>query len=596
MKKPAISRVQPKDAEGARSHRTHEPKPPSETSRNHRQKTLGNDEADEKLTSDIGPGKTQQQESGEKGDGRSSFQNKGVDNAAAGRERTGERELPKRQAQSSGYKQTYQGKRGEMSSGTSNRDFNERWRSENHEHSRYERGRRESGRGRGRNQPDLEDYKPPARGSRFLEAVEHREPRYERGRERRGRGRGRRGRRNGDDDDAYQPSKPSAGYSLGDLLEQKLVLKEKPSYLDKYRDDYYYSELYSEWEESRDGYNDEKDHRHDEKSRTEGGFTKPVKEYPPMPSKYSTSRSSIGVHNAADGREKTGERELPKRQVQSSGYKQNYQGKRGEISSGTSDRDVDEECRSENYKHSRYERGRRESGRGRGRNQPDLEDYKSPARGSRYQEAVEHHDPRYERGRERRGKGRGRRGRQNGDDDDDDAYQASKPSAGYSLGDLIEQKLVLKEKPSYLDKYRDDYYYSTLYSEWEASRDGYNNKEDPRHGEKSKTKNTFRKPEEECSPMPSKYPASRATKQPTNQQTSKHSEDKRERTSKTAWAELEEDHPSMPSRSKKPMSQPQSMKSEDGEEGGGHWDWVGLAAGSSAPSTATKYPSISMNS
>lgn len=289
-----------------------------------------------------------------------------------------------------------------------------------------------------------------------------------------------------------------------------------------------------------------------------------------------------------------------KDQVQSSRY--HHQERSGDTSSKGSWRNEEP----------RYERGRGR-GRGRGRYQPDLEDYKPPSTDDRLQPKFKEtqrsgvHESHDERGRGRRGRGRGgRRGRRHGDDDDGDAYQPSRPSAGQSLGDFFDQKLVLKEKPSYLTKYQDDYYYSELYYGWEEPYDRGYSHEDSRHRDNPRhkrgggyteeysghnkagaKKGGFTKPREDYPPMPSKS-SHRSTKGVTNQRGHKYSED-RERTGKEEAAWVEEDYPSMPSRPnvKKPMNQPRAGKSEGGG-GEGHWDWVHLAAGSSAPSSALK--------
>lgn len=294
----------------------------------------------------------------------------------------------------------------------------------------------------------------------------------------------------------------------------------------------------------------------------------------------AAAKSHPQERDRRDGRENE-----HKHQVQSSGY---HQEKRGDTSSKGRDRD--------NWRNDEphYERGRRGRGRGRGRNQPDLEDYKPPSTDDQFQlkfkeiQGTSEHESHHERGRGRRGRGRGRRGRRNGDGDDD-AYQPSKPSAGHSLGDWFDQKLVLNEKPSYLSKYQDDYYYSDLYYGWEEPYDSYSH-EDSRNNDKPRSKKGgFTEPREEYPPMPSKS-SHKSTKQVTNQRGHKFSEDKG-RTSKEAWVE---DYPSMPSRPnlKKPMSQPQAAAGQGDKGGGGgqgHWDWVGLAAGSHAPSSARKW-------
>ena len=313
----------------------------------------------------------------------------------------------------------------------------------------------------------------------------------------------------------------------------------------------------------------------------------------PRSDRATAAKTHQQERNRRDGRE-----DKLKDQVQSSRY---YQEKSGDTSSRGSWRNEEPH----------YERGRR--GRGRGRYQPDLEDYKPPSTDDRFQPkfketqrsgVYESHD---ERGRGRRGRGRGRggrRGRRRGDDDDDgEAYHPSRPSAGHSLGDFFDQKLVLKEKPSYLTKYQDDYYYSDLYYGWEEPYDRGYSYEDSRHRDNPKhkrgggfteeysgtKKGGFTKPWEEYPSMPS-----RSSHKPTNQRGHKYSGD-RGRTGKEEAAWVEEDYPSMPSRPnmKKPMNQPGAGQLGEGGgvgggEGQGHWDWVGLAAGSSAPSSALK--------
>ena len=267
-----------------------------------------------------------------------------------------------------------------------------------------------------------------------------------------------------------------------------------------------------------------------------------------------------------------------KHQVQSSGFNQE---RRGDTSSKGRGRESGNNWRNEE---SFYERGRRGRGRGRGRNQSDHEDYKPPSASNPFQLELQKsgvHESHHERGRGRRGRGRGRRGRRT---DDDDTYQPSKPSSGHSLGDWFDQKLVLNEKPSYMSKYQDDYYYSDVYYGWEEPHypDSYSH-DNSRSNDKPRAKKDFSEPREEYPPMPSES-SSKLTKQVVSQRGHKYSEEKgRTRKSKEAW--LEEDYPSMPSRPKKPMSQPQAGQSEGGV---GHWDWVGLAAGSSAPSSALK--------
>ena len=293
-----------------------------------------------------------------------------------------------------------------------------------------------------------------------------------------------------------------------------------------------------------------------------------------------SERAAAAAKTHQQERDKRDSRENePKHHIQSSGY---HQEKRGDTSFRESWRNEEPH----------YERGRRGRGRGRGRNQPDLEDYKPPSTSDKFQRSSFHesHD---ERGRGRRGRGRGgRRGRQNADDGGD-AYQPSRPSAGHSLGDWFDQKLVLNEKPSYLSKYQDDYYYSNLYYGWEEPYDGSHSHEDSRNNDKPRPHRkgglTESRAHKEYPPMTSKSSKKSLTKQATSQRGHKYSEDKG-RTGKEAWPE--EDYPSMPSRPsmKKPMSQPQAAQSEagGGGGGGGHWDWVSLAAGSSAPSSARK--------
>ncbi len=306
--------------------------------------------------------------------------------------------------------------------------------------------------------------------------------------------------------------------------------------------------------------------------------------------------------NRRDGRENE-----VKHQVQSSRYQQE---KSGDSSSKGSWRNEE----------SHYEGGReRGRGRGRGRYQPDLEDYKHPPTDDRFQpkfkevqrsSVYESHD---ERDRGRRG-GRergGRRGRRRGDDDDGDAYQPSRPSAGHSLGDFFDQKLVSDKKPSYLTKYQDDYYYSDLYYGREEPYDrGYSHEDSryrdkprskrgggtsfteeyPRHNKSGAKRGGYSEPQEEYPPMPSKS-SHQPIKQATSQRGHTYGEDSGKSGKEVAWGE--EDYPSMPSRPnvKKPMNQPGAGRSEGGGgegEGQGHWDWVGLAAGSSAPSSALK--------
>ena len=302
--------------------------------------------------------------------------------------------------------------------------------------------------------------------------------------------------------------------------------------------------------------------------------------------RFSSKQPSKGIHDTAGSKSKERNEEKERHPARSSGY---HQEKRSETSFRGNTASDRENWRNENNETSRYESGRRGRGRGRGRYQPDLEDYEPPSMGNRFQRKFDDTpgtgEPHDERGGGRRGRGRGRRGRRNGDDD---TYQPSRPSAGHSLGDWFEQKLALNEKPSYMTKYKDDYYYGDLYFECEepyAYYDGYSY-EDGRHDDKPGAKKAgFTEPKEEYPPMPSKS-SSRSTKQPMNQRGyNMYSEDKG-RTTKEAW--MEENYPSMPSRpaAKKPMSQPQPGHVQG--KGEGHWDWVGQAAGSSAPSSARK--------
>jgi hypothetical protein len=407
---------------------------------------------------------------------------------------------------------------------------------------------------------DLEDYKPPSTDDRFqpkfkeVQRSSVHESHDERGWGRRGgRGRGgRRGRRRGDDDDddTYQPSRPSAGHSLGDFFDQKLVSDEKSSHLTKYQDDYYYSDVYYGREEPYDrGYSHE-DSRYRDKPRPKrggGGFTE---EYPRL--------NKPGAKKAGYTEPQEEYPPIPSKSAQKS----------------------------------------------------DLEDYKPPSTDDRFQPKFKEvqrssvHESHDERGWGRRGgRGRGgRRGRRRGDDDDDDTYQPSRPSAGHSLGDFFDQKLVSDEKSSHLTKYQDDYYYSDVYYGREepydrgyshedgrygdkprSKRGGGSTKEYPRHN-KSGAKNVgYTEPREEYPPMPSK-----PSHQSTSQRGHKYSEDRGRTGKEVAWGE--EDYPSMPSRPNV-KNQPEAGQSEGGGGGGegqGHWDWVGLAAGSSAPSSALK--------
>lgn len=286
----------------------------------------------------------------------------------------------------------------------------------------------------------------------------------------------------------------------------------------------------------------------------------------------TAAKSHQQERDRRDGREN----EL-KHLVQSSGY---HQGERGDTSSRGRGRD--------NWRNEapHYERGKRGRGRGRGGYQPDLKDYKPPSTDDRAHQRSSVYESHGERGRGRRGRGRGRRGRQDADDDGD-SYQPSRPSAGHSLGDWFDQKLDLNKKPSYLSKYQEDYYYSDLYYGWEEPYDSYSHEESRKDGNKSKPmRGGPTEPREEYPPMPSKS-SHKSTKQATNQRGQKYtySEDKG-RAGREAW--VEEDYPSMPSRPKKPMSQPEVGQGGGGGGGQGHWDWVSLAAGASAPSTALK--------
>lgn len=125
--------------------------------------------------------------------------------------------------------------------------------------------------------------------------------------------------------------------------------------------------------------------------------------------------------------------------------------------------------------------------------------------------------------------GRGRRGggkgRQNRDEEDD-SYRPSMPSTGYSLGDWFDDKLAIKDKPrSYSNEPRGHHVYGARKEEKPVGA----------------------------------------------------------RTKKEAW--LEEEYPPMPAASSKPPSGPQQPVSDMGES---HWDWVGMATGSGAPSSARK--------
>lgn len=265
MKKQSTSRVQSKSTEGARSQKTpYESKMSSDVSRD-TQKVHGKIRPEEQLRSNRAAAMTHKRERDRRDGGDSEH---------------------KHQVQSSGFNQE---RRSDTTAKGRGREYSNNWRNEE---PHYERGRRGRGRGRGRNQSEPEDYKPLSTSKPFqleFQSSSVRESQHERGRGRRGTGRGRRGRRT-DDDDTYQPSKPSSGHSLGDWFDQKLVLNEKPpSYMNKYWDDYDYSDLYYEQEEPHyhDSYS-HKDSRNSDKPRAKKRFAETQEEYPPMPSKSSS--------------------------------------------------------------------------------------------------------------------------------------------------------------------------------------------------------------------------------------------------------------------------------------------------------------------
>ena len=279
-------------------------------------------------------------------------------------------------------------------------------------------------------------------------------------------------------------------------------------------------------------------------------------------------RGEIGIHSKQlhesrkgqtdhQSRERSGDTRERTHETQSSRYQPTFQGKRTATSSKGRDGggESNEPQRSEESHYERGRRGRgrgsggdRGRGRGRGRDHRDVDDdYRSPSIPSlndRFQHRFvsepqrsgEFHEPHHERGR----RGRGRRGRRNHDDN----YQPpSRPSTGHSLGDWFEEKLVLSNSSHsgrhYGGYVRDD----QPPREWEA-----------RYWGRGEHRLCDYEGEErlQCSDV-----------QPS-----------------TKEAQAEE-YPPMPSKSLG-GSQKQT------NQGGGHWDWVGLAASSGAPSSARK--------
>ena len=212
----------------------------------------------------------------------------------------------------------------------------------------------------------------------------------------------------------------------------------------------------------------------------------------------------------------------------------------GGLSKGSHDREFSSGAREDTS----HVRGRKEQ-RGRGRQERVFNDQRHLPSSSEHRsvgESVQRtEDYQSERGSSRRGRGRGRgrRGRRNQDDDDDSYQPSSRPAGGYSLGDWFEQKLTIKDKPrsSHFGWYEEDY--EDVYLD-----DRYEYEQKERRGT--------------------------------------HREDKtvKTRTKKEAWLE---EYPPMPV-STKPSSTPQQPVAT----GDSHWDWVGMATGCGAPSTARK--------
>ena len=277
-------------------------------------------------------------------------------------------------------------------------------------------------------------------------------------------------------------------------------------------------------------------------------------------------RSSKGARGQSVGewRDRSREKEFEgKHQVASKGQQQIYQEKRTTESSakgrGSGGREFIEPQRSGSHEEFQRGRGRRE-GRGRGRGQREPDDYRyspAPVMGDRYEHRVdlEMQRPRelgHEGGRRGRGRGRGRGRRGRNYDDDDDYHQpSSRPTAGHSLADWFDQKLVLKDAPprsshfGWYEEDYDDYYYERDHPHMYEERGEYGG---------------F-----------ARYNDYREDRPSTKQK------------SKAKVACEEEDYPPMPTKS---TSDSQITTGSNVEES--HWDWVGLAAGSGAPSTATK--------
>lgn len=259
------------------------------------------------------------------------------------------------------------------------------------------------------------------------------------------------------------------------------------------------------------------------------------------------SRMAYQSQGSSRSKERGGDRE-DKLQTQSSGYHR----KRTELKGGGREFN---EPQGGSYPH--CEIGRR--GRGRGRNQRDPRDNHeasslSLSTGDRLQHKVvnEPGESQDEGGRRGRGRGRGRRGRGRRNDDDDDYQPSSRPTTGLSLGDYFEQKLVLTDRDSsHFGWYEEDYMYDPYY-EWEQPHDGME-----------------------------EYGATYYTDH-------NHTHTHKTR-AKEAWVkEEEEEYPPMPSAKSSSVSNTPQQQQQQVDPGESHWDWVSLAAGSGAPSTATK--------